>query len=330
MTPASSLHEILGGGRNTLDNAEGPPSQATIYIVRHGATKLNNQTDLSEDRIRGWSNVPLVEEGREEARRAAAKLKGKDIGAIVSSDLSRAHETAEIIGRIIGLTPQFSHKLRPWNLGEMQGVSTKEALPKIAQYVRAAPDRPVPQGESFNQFKARTFEGFAEALAAYPGKPVLIVTHHRDERLIEAWDAAGQPPDHSIDLDEFLQKGDPPGGIKILRTTAAALKGNGMMRGNRPIGGTENPALGSADRFRQKWAEAGKMPAPLPEQEGMAGPGPVMGPTAAAANTLAHGRAIAGAKALHAVGHISQAARDRHIAKSQKAIGRKPFGAFAP
>lgn len=48
---------------------------------------------------------------------------------------------------------------------------------------------------------------------------------------------------------------------------------------------------------------------------------------------MAHGRAIAGARALHAVGHITPKERDKHIGKSQAAIKtapRKPFGSFSP
>lgn len=66
---------------------------------------------------------------------------------------------------------------------------------------------------------------------------------------------------------------------------------------------------------------------------------PMAAPAMPVAHTLAHGRAIAGAKALHAVGHISEAQRDKHVSASMKAIGkaqakveapRKPFGSFAP
>jgi hypothetical protein len=49
------------------------------------------------------------------------------------------------------------------------------------------------------------------------------------------------------------------------------------------------------------------------------------------AAALSHGRAIAGAKALHAVGHISAAERDKHVKASQKVIAkRKAFGSWAP
>jgi broad specificity phosphatase PhoE len=197
----------------------------TLYIVRHGCTKMNGEGGTSVDRIRAWTDVPLTDKGREEAREAAAKLGGKGIGAIVASNLSRARETAEIIGRTLGLTPTFTHKLRPWDLGKFTGAKTHEALPQIARYVREKPDTPVPDGESFDQFKTRAFQGFYEAVAVHPGQIVAIVTHHRDERLMIAWDKAGQPNDHAIEIDVLLQKGDPPGGVIKLTTTLAALKG---------------------------------------------------------------------------------------------------------
>lgn len=320
------LHEILTG------NAADAP--ATIFIVRHGATKMNNQTDMSEDRIRAWTNVPLVEEGRAEARRAGLKLKGKGIQAIVSSDLVRAKETAEIIGKIIGIEPELSEKLRPWKLGDFTGKPTKEALPEIAEYVRNKPDEPVPQGESFNQFKTRAFEGFADALEAHP-EGLLIVTHHRDERLAEAWDGAGQPADHSIDLKVFLQKGEPPGAIGTLKTSLAALRGNGADAPRQENEGEmdDNPQNGQMASPRQQFMERYSQAAQAKKKTDVPGAAQRAEPAGSGdmAGVMAHGRAIAGAKALHAVGHISESQRDKHIAKSQKAIGqRKPFGAFAP
>src|SRR5262249_43760258 len=125
----------------------------TLYIVRHGATKLNGEDNTSVDRA--WSDVPLTEKGRQEARQAARKLKGKGIGVIVASDLDRARETAEIIGAELGIKPTFTPKLRPWDLGKFTGTKTIEALPQIEIYAREKPDTPVPEGESFNQFRTR-------------------------------------------------------------------------------------------------------------------------------------------------------------------------------
>jgi broad specificity phosphatase PhoE len=198
-----------------------------IYIVRHGATKMNNQTDMSEDRIRGWANVPLSDEGREEARKAAKKLERIGIEVIFTSDLVRAEETARIIGQATGLKPIVTKKLRPWDLGELTGAATKRALPIVAKYACDTPDKPVPKGESFNSFCARGFEGLADCLRSANGKKLLIVTHHRLERLLEAWDVAGQPSDHRIDIKTFLDKGDPPGHVEKLTIDAASMHSGG-------------------------------------------------------------------------------------------------------
>lgn len=196
-----------------------------VYIVRHGKTKMNNEIDTSQDRIRGWSNVPLVEEGREEARRTGKKLKKIDVGAIVASDLDRAKETADIIGEIVGVKPTTTVKLRPWDLGEFTGGSTKEMMPKIAEYIHDKPGEPVPQGESFNDFRRRAFGGLAEAIKRADGKQLVIVTHHRNERLYNAWHEAGMPDDHSIDLKEFTKKGEPPGSVMEFDVDVEALAG---------------------------------------------------------------------------------------------------------
>jgi broad specificity phosphatase PhoE len=387
ISPQSMRNNVSPDGPNGAPNN----GSTIVYIVRHGATKLNNQVDMSEDRIRGWSDVPLVEEGREEARGAAKKLAGKGIKAIMTSDLSRAHETADIIGKVIGIKPIASQKLRPWNLGKLTGCTTKESLPKIANYVRNRPDEAVPGGESFNSFKARAFAGLAEAVTQNAA-PILIVTHHRDERLFEAWQKRGQPASHTIDLDTFLQKGDPPGGIKMMQigkpesatsgaadmeTTGAApaklshaavhyglakpngdkcatcksyLGPNNCIKvvnpiypagwcdvGHGKVDGHPFSAEGEA-REQQSGSEvmssaAGADMGPASNSSDMQ-PQPAQSP-AGASPVLAHGRAIAGAKALHAVGHINEKERDKHVKASTAALAkagakpRKPFGSWA-
>ena len=234
-----------------------------VYVVRHGATELNNQTDLSQDRIRGWANVPLADEGRKEAYHAAAQLQQYGIQVIVSSDLHRAAETAQIIGQTLGIQPQLTPKLRPWNLGDFTGTSTKEALPKIAVYVQEKPDEPVPGGESFNQFKERAFQGLAEAIQQAQGKPLCIVTHHRDERLFKASEALGWPPNHEIDLDTFLQKGDPPGGVYEMNVNPQALAPQGapQMPAGAPQSGQVPPGAPG-----QQVVPAGNQPNPAMQQ----------------------------------------------------------------
>ena len=302
-----------------------------LYLVRHGETKLNATDDASQDRERGWTDVPLTADGRDEARKAAEELKDKGVSVIWSSDLVRAKETAGIIGQILGITPKFSDKLRPWNLGKFAGESVKEIQPQLVDYAHNRPDEPVPDGESFNQFKDRAFAGLAEFARECANCTAAVITHHRVERLIEAWQANGQPADHSVNIRVFLQKGDPPGGVEELFLNRKNLGNGGTMAQD------DDKKLSPAARMMRQ--RSGLEPADDAAVNTAGNPmggmdQPPSGAVSAAgrdsAHTLAHGRAIAGAKALHAVGHITAAQRDRHIKKSSAAIKRKPFGAFAP
>ena len=62
----------------------------------------------------------------------------------------------------------------------------------------------------------RAFEGVHEALQHAGDRKLALVTHHRVERVLNAWQNEGQPEDHKIHLDTFLQKGEPPGSAQIM------------------------------------------------------------------------------------------------------------------
>ncbi len=64
-----------------------------IWITRHGRTRLNKQRLMQ-----GHLNEPLCDEGRDQAKKAAAYTKNVKFDAIYASPLDRAVETAEIIG----------------------------------------------------------------------------------------------------------------------------------------------------------------------------------------------------------------------------------------
>lgn len=183
-----------------------------ITIIRHGATKLNND-DVSVDRIRGWNNIPLSKEGKEEAEKLGEKLKKEDApDLLLTSDLHRASETAHIVSQKAGIpVKEETQGFRPWNVGELAGQVSKHAVPLLADYATKKPDEKVPGGESFNDFKGRFMGALKDAMEKYPDQHLGIVTHHRGERLLKAWEAKGFPEDGTIDHDTFTQKGDHTG-----------------------------------------------------------------------------------------------------------------------
>lgn len=193
-----------------------------VYLIRHGDT-IDNAATPGPERERSWGNEPLHPMGVAEVRRTAKKLSRFGIKAIVSSDLKRAKQSAEIIGDWLGVTPTFDAKLRTWNTGELGGKLKSETEPEIAKLVRFSPDRVIAGGESFDQFCARVFEGLSEALAKNKRDPIAIIIHARIERLIEGWKAAGSKADHKIDVDVFLAKPEQPGHIELWHVNPSAL-----------------------------------------------------------------------------------------------------------
>lgn len=205
-------------------------SKREILIIRHGATRLNND-DTSVDRIRGWKDIPLSEEGRKEAHRLAGKVARLLPDVIVCSNLKRAVETAEIVAKRCQLkVAEKTKAFRPWNVGKFAGELSSKAVPVLVEYAEEAPNEKVPDGESFNQFKLRLLTGLSDALAKYEGL-LAIVTHHRDERLLHAWKEAGFSPEGELDMKEFGKKGEPTGGLSTLEVPLSAL--------NKAVGNTE-------------------------------------------------------------------------------------------
>jgi broad specificity phosphatase PhoE len=62
-----------------------------IVLIRHGSTDANR-----DGRFLSRADLPLNQEGREQARRLASHLKGLDIGQCFTSPMRRCIETAHI------------------------------------------------------------------------------------------------------------------------------------------------------------------------------------------------------------------------------------------
>jgi broad specificity phosphatase PhoE len=194
-----------------------------VSLVRHGATSMNHN-DVSVDKIRGWKDVPLSDSGKKEAERLGDEMTDDPPDAIVSSDLKRAYNTAKTISDATGSPIEWVTKnFRPWNAGDLTGTSSKDSVPVMVDYAENHPDDPLPGGESFNSFKSRFFSGLADAMDRYPGH-IGVVTHHRGERLMQAWAAAGYPEDGDIDLDTFSQKGEHTGSVTKMMLPQKAVQ----------------------------------------------------------------------------------------------------------
>ncbi|WP_337589424.1 histidine phosphatase family protein [Paenibacillus contaminans] len=96
-----------------------------IGLVRHGITDWN-----IEKRVQGHSDIPLNDTGRKQSCALAKRLMNVKWEYIYSSDLSRAKETADIIGQSLGLTVKTDERLREMHCGEIEGTTLDERIIK--------------------------------------------------------------------------------------------------------------------------------------------------------------------------------------------------------
>lgn len=148
-----------------------------FWLIRHGETEWN-----ANRRLQGWLDIPLSETGYRQARQLAAHLQtlnSPKFDAVLSSDLSRAAETARIASAHLELPLVTTPELRERNYGIYQGMdwaALTEGLAREGISLRD-PDQPIQGGESFSAFAERitaTFENFARQ---YAGKSVLVFSH---------------------------------------------------------------------------------------------------------------------------------------------------------
>ncbi|MEE6634635.1 histidine phosphatase family protein [Limosilactobacillus pontis] len=67
-------------------------TKLNLYLVRHGQTYFNIY-----NKLQGWSNSPLTEKGKQNARDAGERLKNIHFAAAFCSDTTRAVETIQTI-----------------------------------------------------------------------------------------------------------------------------------------------------------------------------------------------------------------------------------------
>lgn len=150
-----------------------------LILIRHGETDWNR-----DRRIQGATDIPLNDNGRAQARAAAALLRDRlDLGlpvSIVSSDLARARETAEIIATELGIAaPRTYRGLRERSYGEAEGIGIEEFRERWGDWYTAE----VAGAEPWPDLRARGIAALGGAVrdhrrATAPSAASLIVVSH--------------------------------------------------------------------------------------------------------------------------------------------------------
>ncbi|WP_338083486.1 histidine phosphatase family protein [Fictibacillus nanhaiensis] len=142
----------------------------TIGLIRHGITEWN-----SLGKAQGISDIPLNEMGRKQAANIGERLSlEEEWNMIITSDLSRAFETAKIIGSKIGLPIiHTDERVREINCGEIEGTTEEQ---RVKQW--GSEWRNLKLGmENFEDVSNRGIDFLKDIVCTYKGKRILIVSH---------------------------------------------------------------------------------------------------------------------------------------------------------
>jgi broad specificity phosphatase PhoE len=148
-----------------------------LILARHGETTWNTRHIFQ-----GRTDLPLNKNGRTQAQAMAKQLTTLTIDRLVSSDLKRAFQTAEIIAAAHPAHPDIilDERLREISFGRWEGLDEhgiNEVLPGEMESWKCDPDFVPSGGESVSQAMERTESLLAELREIKDGKTIVLVGH---------------------------------------------------------------------------------------------------------------------------------------------------------
>ena len=147
-----------------------------VTAIRHGETTWNVDT-----RIQGHRDIPLSAVGRRQAERLAQALVDEPITAIYASDLTRAWETAQYLGRALGKEVIKETGLRERGFGDFEGktfAAIEVLLPEQSmRWRKRDPEFAPAGGESLLALRSRVLEAAGRLAAQHPGELIAMVGH---------------------------------------------------------------------------------------------------------------------------------------------------------
>ena len=145
-------------------------SEIHIDLLRHGEDE--------QDKLGGWSDNHLTTTGIMQITDLSDYL-DKDYDLIISSDLVRTKETADIVALKLSKEIIFDEKFREINNGDLKNLTKEkfnQSYPGL-YYNTLSMEQAYPNGESPTDFYIRIKDAFIELLYKYKGKKILIITH---------------------------------------------------------------------------------------------------------------------------------------------------------
>jgi phosphoserine phosphatase len=153
----------------------------TFYIVRHGETEWN-----VVHRLQGQENSPLTKNGIKQAKDLAKIFSEIKFAEVFSSDLGRAHQTAEVIALEQQIAVKTTQLLRERRFGKFTGMKSDQFRNELKGLLEKREElteedqldfRIDDDIETMAEVSSRAITFLRETAMAYPEKKVMVVTH---------------------------------------------------------------------------------------------------------------------------------------------------------
>ncbi|MDR3571505.1 MAG: histidine phosphatase family protein [Candidatus Pacebacteria bacterium] len=147
----------------------------TFYFVRHGSTEFN------EKGVFQFAETPLSNTGEHQAQELAHRFENIHVEAIISSDMTRAVQTATAIAEKVGTPVEqsalFHEHLRPSVIRGLSYVDAKaQDVIEILRGLWTHPTERHQDEENFHDLKARALQAI-EFLERRPESSIVVVSH---------------------------------------------------------------------------------------------------------------------------------------------------------
>jgi broad specificity phosphatase PhoE len=164
-----------------------------VVLLRHGRTEWN-----ATGRFQGQMESPLDVVGKAQAEAAAIAVAPMRPDAVVSSDLSRALDTAAVVAAECGVAVAVDQRLREINLGAWEGLTRAEAREQYTEeYTRwqAGEDARRGGGETYAEVGARCVECIEEWFERLGSGSLLVAVTHGSAARATIGTMIGMDPD---------------------------------------------------------------------------------------------------------------------------------------
>ncbi len=173
------IWQCLSCGQNTVIGSVGDLlsqkySTNRYFLFRHGDSERQLKKISS-----CWPEVKplsLTAEGKAEVQKRAQKLSKEKIDLIISSDLERTKQTAQMIASETGAKVIYDKRLREFNVGVFNGKDPKTVWDFLNSQEKPL-ETNVPKGESLNAIRKRVYDLINSVNAKYHDQNIVFVSH---------------------------------------------------------------------------------------------------------------------------------------------------------